>query len=285
MPPHAEHHEHVVRPALAPLVQRAVGYRLSGFPPGVHVGMPSGSLTLVIPLDAPLTLSDPLGGPSTYGSVLAGLSAAPTRIHHDGNQHGIQLALHPGAARALFDCRAAEIADGSFELGDVLGGDADRLRERLHETDSWDRRFELVERLLLARLGARRTQGGGDRGPRVEVAEAWRLIRRTRGSVAINDVASRLGWSMRHLQQQFAAEFGLTPKAVAKVSRFERSVPLVAAGGASLAGVAVQCGYADQGHLTRDWRALAGTSPARWRRQDALANATRETEPAQRHTD
>ncbi|HEX5968461.1 MAG TPA: AraC family transcriptional regulator [Intrasporangium sp.] len=285
MPPHAEHHEHVVSPALAPLVQRAVGYRLSGFPPGVHVGMPSGSLTLVIPLDAPLTLSGPLGDPSAYGSVLAGLSAAPTRIHHDGNQHGIQLALRPGAARALFDCRAAEIVDGSFELGDVLGADADRLRERLHESDSWDRRFELVERLLLGRLAAGRTGGGGDRRPRAEVAEAWRLIRRARGSVAISEVAGRLGWSMRHLQLEFAAEFGLTPKAVAKVSRFERSVPLVAAGSAPLAEVAVQCGYADQGHLTRDWRALAGTSPARWRRQDTLANATRETEPAQRHTD
>ena len=90
---------------------------------------------------------------------------------------------------------------------------------------------------------------------------------------------------MRHLQQQFAAEFGLTPKAVAKVSRFERPVPLVAAGGASLAEVAVRCGYADQGHLTRDWGTLAGTSPARWRRQDVLANVPHETEPAQRHTD
>ncbi|HKX66788.1 MAG TPA: helix-turn-helix domain-containing protein [Intrasporangium sp.] len=284
MPPHAEHHEHVVSPALAPWVERAVGYRLSGFRPGVHVGMPSGSLTLVIPLDAPLTVSDPPGDPSAYGSVLAGLSAAPTHVHHDGNQHGVQLALRPGAARAIFGCRAAELADGSFELADVLGADAERLRERLHETDSWGRRLELVEQLLLARLGDSRTGGGRDSVPRGEVAEAWRLIRRSRGSVAITDVARHLGWSMRHLQQQFSAEFGLAPKAVAKVSRFERSVRLVASGGTPLADVAVECGYADQGHLTRDWRALAGTSPARWRRQDALAKATRETDPAQRHT-
>jgi AraC-like DNA-binding protein len=283
--PHAAHHEHVVSLALAPWVERATGYRMSGFPPGIHVGMPSCSLTLVIPIEAPLTISTRRGDPSAHGSVLAGLSVAPTHVHHDGNQHGIQLALRPGAARALFDCRAAEMADGTFELGDVLGADADRLRERLHESDSWERRFELVERLLLGRLGAGRAGGAGDRRPRVEVAHAWRLIRRARGSVAISDVAARLGWSMRHLQQQFSAEFGLTPKAVARVSRFERSVPLVASGGAPLADVAVACGYADQGHLTRDWRALAGTSPARWRREDALAKATREMEPAQRHTD
>ncbi|MDV3221908.1 helix-turn-helix domain-containing protein [Intrasporangium sp.] len=278
MQPRAERFEHAVSPVLAPWVEHAVGYRLTGFPAGVHVGMPSGSLTLVIPLDDPLTLSDPRGGRRAYGSVLAGLSAEPTLIHHDGTQHGVQLGLRPGAARMLFGCRTAELTDGSFELGDVLGREADRLREQLHATDSWQRRLELVEQLLIRRLGR------SGESPAPEVAEAWRVIRRTGGAVPIRDVAARVGWSMRHLQQRFGAEFGLTPKTVAKVSRFERSVPLVAAASTPLAQVAVACGYTDQAHLTRDWVALAGTSPARWRRQDALANGARATDSAQRHT-
>jgi len=31
-----------------------------------------------------------------------------------------------------------------------------------------------------------------------------------------------------------------------------------------LADLAVGCGYADQGHLTREWRALSGLPPTRW---------------------
>lgn len=284
MRPDAEHHDHAVSRALAPWVERVTGYRLSGFPPGVHVGLPSGTLTLVIPLDAPLTLSDRATPPSAYGSVLAGLSAGPTMIHHDGSQHGVQLALRPGGAQAFFGCRAAEIADGSFELSDVVGRDADCLREQLHDTDSWARRFELVERLLLARLADTGTASSSlGQAPRGPVSEAWRLIRATRGTLAIREVAGRVGCSMRQLQRQFAAEFGLSPKTVAKVSRFERSVPLVANAARPLAEVAARCGYTDQAHLTRDWRHLAGTSPARWRQEDPLGNATRGTESTQRH--
>ena len=68
----AEHHEHVPGATPVPGVERAVGYRLSGFPAGVHVGMPSGTVTLVVPLDAPLTVADGGGAPQAYGSLIAG---------------------------------------------------------------------------------------------------------------------------------------------------------------------------------------------------------------------
>ena len=145
---HTEHAEHTPSPRLAPFVDRVVGYRIAGFPCGVHVGMPSGTVTLVVPLDDALTLSDPRHpSPRRFDSVLAGLATGPTHIHHDGHQHGIQLALRPGAVRTLFGMPAAELAQGSFELTDVMGAEAGRLRDRLHETDSWNARFELVERV------------------------------------------------------------------------------------------------------------------------------------------
>lgn len=262
----AEHQEHAPSARFAPFVERVVGYRLAGFPVGVHIGMPSSTVTLVIPFDDALTLSDPgRAVPRRFDSVLAGLATGPTRIHHDGNQHGIQLALRPGAVRALFGVRAAELAEGSFELQDVMGAEAAELRDRLHETDAWQGRFDLVERSLLARLGEPRPSAP-------ELAEAWRLIGASRGAAPIRDVAQVVGWSMRQLQQQFRAELGVTPKAVARVRRFERSVPLVSSGRMPLTDVALRCGWSDHAHMNRDWRALAGTSPTRWRADDAFAS-------------
>ena len=81
-----------------------------------------------------------------------------------------------------------------------------------------------------------------------------------------------VGWSMRRLQQQFRVELGVSPKAVARVRRFEASVPLVSSGRMPLTDVALRCGWSDHAHMNRDWRDLAGTSPTRWRADDALAN-------------
>ncbi|WP_404387529.1 helix-turn-helix domain-containing protein [Humibacillus xanthopallidus] len=262
----SDHYEHQPSPRFARFVERAVGYRLAGYPAGVHVGMPSGTVTLVVPLDAPLTVADGGSGPTAYGSVLAGLSTAPAHIHHDGNQHGVQLALRPGAVRALFGVRAAEVAGESYELADVMGPAATSLREQLHETASWATRFALVAQVLLDL----ERDGWAGHEPAPEVTEAWRLIRTSGGAAPIRDVAARVGWSMRRLQTRFNAEFGVTPKALSRVRRLERSLPLVAAAEVSLADVAAHCGWSDHAHMDRDWRELAGTSPSRWRTEDVL---------------
>ena len=50
------------------------------------------------------------------------------------------------------------------------------------------------------------------------------------------------------------------PKAVARVLRFERALRLLREGRA-LADVAYDCGFADQPHLNREFRALGGSTP------------------------
>ena len=261
-----EHHERPVPAALAPFVERVVGYRLDGFAPGTHVGMPAGSLTLVLPLGEPLVVSDAVSGRRALDAAVGGLMAGPTHIHHDGHQHGIQLALRPGAARALLGCRPAELAGTTFELADVLGARSDVLRERLEGARSWAERFGIVELALFDGLIDAPP-------PHPEVDRAWRLIGTRGGAVRVGEVASAVGWSTRRLQEQFVAELGLTPKAVARIRRFEQSVPLVASTSTSLADVAARCGWFDHAHMVRDWRVLAGVAPSRWRTEDVLATA------------
>ena len=76
----------------------------------------------------------------------------------------------------------------------------------------------------------------------------------------IERLRRELGCSRRHLSARFREEIGLTPKAFARILRFQRTVGLLD-GGADLAGVALACGFADQPHFTREFRALAGRTP------------------------
>ena len=263
-----EHYSHTFRPPLDRFVTLAVGYRYAGGSPGVHVGLPSGALTLVVPFDEPLCLSGAgLAGLTTFDAVLAGLATGPTLIHHDGSQHGLQLGLTPSGVRAVFGMPAGELAESSVELEDVVGRVARSLRDELEGYATWPERFAAVDRVVRELMRRHESRCAGP----PEVARAWRLIRCGGGRTPVAGVASDVGWSTRHLEQRFRGELGITPKAAVRITRFERSVDAARDPRRRLADVAAECGYADQAHLAREWRDLAGLPPSRWRAEDDLA--------------
>jgi AraC-like DNA-binding protein len=69
-----------------------------------------------------------------------------------------------------------------------------------------------------------------------------------------------LGLSERQLRRRFLDAVGYGPKTLARILRFQRFLAL--AGSGELAEVAYAAGYADQAHLTRECRRLAGRTPA-----------------------
>jgi len=86
--------------------------------------------------------------------------------------------------------------------------------------------------------------------------------------VRVRDVARRVGLSQRRFIQVFAAAVGLTPKLYGRVRRFQRARASVRDTPApDWARVAAECGYFDQSHLIRDFRAFAGLTPEEYLRR------------------
>jgi AraC-like DNA-binding protein len=256
---------HRVPPALRPLVATAVGYRQEGLAPGLHRGLPSPFLTFVVTLDEPLVMAahpDPGQSPGRYDGLIGGLHTRPALIAHPGRQSGLQLSLTPLGARALLGLPAGVLSSLDAPAADVLGAAAHELVERVRAAPDWPARFAAAEHVLLR--GAR-----WDDEPAPEVAEAWRLTTTGGGRLRVAEVAARVGWSDRHLGERFRAETGLGLKEAARVVRFDRARRTVAdrvrrGAAPDLAGLAASTGYADQAHLTREWRALSGLSPTAW---------------------
>lgn len=248
---------------LRPLVTRYAGYRYLGFPPGVHLGLPSRSLTLVIALGPPTylaTMPDPTAPPVAFDALAGGLHTGAVGIGHDGDQFGVQLDLTPFGARALLGVPAGELARQVVDLSDLLGTDAERLRCRVAEAPGWPERFAVLDEVLLRRATAFRVPPAPQ-----PLRRAWDLLVASRGSVRVDTLAEQVGWSRRHLTERFTAEYGLTPKEVGRVVRFECSVRrLRRARPDTLAVVAAACGYYDQAHLAREWVSLAGCPPSAW---------------------
>jgi AraC-like DNA-binding protein len=260
------------RPAgpLRPFVAGYAGYRQRGVPPARHRGLPSPFLTLIFTLDEPLVLlahPDPRQPPGDFGALLGGLHSAPALITHDGAQSGLQVALRPLGARALLGLPAGELAELDVPAEAVLGPLCAELRARALAAPGWPERFAILDEILLRRLTTA-TQATQATTPAPEVRFAWHRLLRTGGTARISDLAAETGWSGRHLTSRFRTEIGLTPKAAARVVRFDRARHLLAtsarSSGYHLADLAAACGYFDQAHLAREFRALAGCPPSQW---------------------
>jgi AraC-like DNA-binding protein len=257
------------RERLRPYVAVCTGYRQSGIGPALHRGLPSPWLTMIVTLDEPLAIArhpDPRQPASTHDFLLGGLHTSPALVTHDGRQSGIQLALTPLGARALLGMPAAELASIDVEASDVLGRLEGEIRERVLAAPDWDGRFAVLEEQLSARLRhAPEPRCAGRLRP--EVGYAWDRLRQSRGAVSVAELAAETGWSARHLGEQFRAETGLSPKAGARVIRFDHARRRLQRqqaenGRVVLADLAAGCGYYDQAHLARDFRDLAGCPPS-----------------------
>jgi AraC-like DNA-binding protein len=109
------------------------------------------------------------------------------------------------------------------------------------------------------------------RPPAPGVAWAWRQLVETDGRTAIGDLAGELGWSRKRIVARFREEVGLSPKAAARILRFDRARRRAERSPRpDWAQIAVDCGYYDQSHLINEFRAVTDRTPATFF-QDELA--------------
>jgi AraC-like DNA-binding protein len=99
------------------------------------------------------------------------------------------------------------------------------------------------------------------------------ITRSLAAGAAVSDVAAEAGWSSRTLQRQCTAVYGYGPAMLRRILRFRRAVGLLTTG-LPYADAAARAGYADQPHLHREVRALAGI-PLATLLADQLDNAAK----------
>ena len=212
---------------------------------------PRAAYTLMIDLEGTISAD---GVPLPHDWI-AGLSDRYTVVGFGARYASIDLELTPLGARSVLGLPLGELEGQTVRLEDAFGAAGSQLVDQLHDALDWDARFDAVERFLLARL---------DAGPRPTPAVAWAMsrLRQTGGRERVESLATQLGCSRRYLLARFRDEVGLPPKTVARLIRFGTVRRRIERAPTRWAEVAYECGYADQSHLARDFRELAGTTPA-----------------------
>jgi AraC-like DNA-binding protein len=249
-------------PALRPLLLRGVeGWaQTRGDAPELRE-VPFPGIPLTLNLGPPWQVD----GMRHLHSFTAGMGTASSTVRGEATWTCIELRLTPQGAHRLFGVSMHELANRAVELDDLVPETRD-VEARLREAQGWSDRFDVVDAFLLQRLTDSRPADPG-------VAWSWHHLYTTQGRAPIGALASELGWSHRRLIARFREQIGLTPKAVARVIRFDRAATALRMQDRGLAEIAYGCGYADQAHLNREFRELAGTSPTRFRAAIAPSGA------------
>ena len=246
-------------PVLRPFITQYAGFRVSGLPPGLHFGLPSTDVHLIISLDHPIEvvqMPNTMQRPSVLTALVSGLQNAPAVIRQDRTAFGLHVFIKPLGVRAILGVASGEISSLVLNLSDIWGNRAESLIEILLGAHSWRERFSMLDRAFASRLNRF--------SPQPEISWAWGRLAQSHGSVAVQQLADEIGYSRRYFSERFRETIGVAPKLAARVFRFKRACRLVADNRLGLAHVAIGCGYYDQAHLTREWYAFAGCSPKAW---------------------
>lgn len=194
------------------------------------------------------------GDNDRYASFAAGLYAGPVMIESFGGACCIQVNFTPLGARQFFGLPMSELRDRIVGLDDALGFDGIALREQLGEASDWDTRFDVAENYIAGRLAE-----AHELSP--EIAWAYRTVVASGGRTRVAALAGEIGWSRKHLAARFTDAIGIGPKTLSLIVRFNRALSLSRRQDDDWAGIAADCGYADQAHLVREFRQLAGETP------------------------
>jgi AraC-like DNA-binding protein len=166
------------------------------------------------------------------------------------------LRLRPGALRALVGFGAAEVLDISVPLADVSPA-ARGLHAQLLDTTTLQARLALLEQWVRERLrGTARD---------CAVIQACRTLAAQPG-LDVANVATALGWHVRTLHREFVVACGYGPKMMQRILRVQQATRAAhrALQPLRLSEVAAQAGFADQAHMTREFRAITGTTPSHY---------------------
>ena len=167
------------------------------------------------------------------GAFVAGPDTGPAPVTAGPDAVFVGARFRPGAGGAALGLPLSELRDLRVDLADLDRTLAERLPADLEPREALRQVAEIAVAEAARRLGDARTR--------------------------VETLADDLGLSERQLRRRCHAAAGYGPKTLQRVLRFRR---FLAARNPDLARAALDAGYADQSHLTRECTRLAGRPPA-----------------------
>lgn len=149
---------------------------------------------------------------------------------------------------------SSSFTDQHLDLEDVYGKEIALLSERLMETKGNLERIKIVEQFLISLFKKRINK-------MQQVAFAAEQIQKCRGNISLQQLASNLKISERHLYRKFIEQIGVGPKYFARIERFNYCISK-GIKAKNWHDVVESCGFYDQAHFIKEVNHFCGQRPS-----------------------
>ena len=188
---------------------------------------------------------------SWAATVIGPIAARRTRLILRDHVHSLDVLFRPLGMYRLFGVPISPLNGGGAEGHGVFGPQVSSLYQRLGNAKSFADQVELLNCFFLHRL-----QQAHPLNPAARAIHQLASGRRN-----VGEAARMIGISEKQFGRRSLEWAGVSPKALARVSRFQRAIREYRSGHSSWIDIAHKVGYYDQMHLVRDFHDLGGGAP------------------------
>lgn len=211
---------------------------------------PIGCPQLIFHWKTPLYI--PELGVSQTQFAISGQVNFPAHICSDGHLGMIVAVFYPHTVGMFIGESPSAFYNLEIPGDDICNRRLSDLAARVIECKSEDDGIRLIDNWLLSRIS-----------PTLNIARIGDAVGRLMllPSASVEKLAGGACLGKRQFERVFMQLVGMNPKEYARVVRFQKAMWLMQRGVSDYSGIAFDCGYADQSHFIREFRAMSGHTP------------------------
>jgi AraC-like DNA-binding protein len=226
------------------------------------IAVPNGCAKLIVPYQNSLWSRHPDDGPKEtreHGLYFVGVQEAPTFLASAPRKTGfIAVEFRPHGAYRFLNLPMIETTNGLYAFEELRGRDGRTMRETLCNLDGVNQKIQSVQAHLTGLLRD---------APRsfAVVDYVVGALKATGGRSPLKKLEEHTGYSRRYLERLFGEQVGVSPKALARIFRFQRFYEKWARGERydQLTDELYDY-YYDQAHFAKEFKQFTGYPPRRF---------------------
>jgi len=176
-------------------------------------------------------------------------------IGSSGKAGFISVRFFPWGAYHFFNVPVQTFLDQTIDAQELWGNCSGKIITELKSLTTINDRFKAVEWFLLEKLDLYQKS-------ETQTDHAIKRIRETKGVLSMEEIYADTGFSKKQLERKFLATVGVTPKVFSRITRFLNICRnLKAQKNKTLTQLTYECGFYDQAHFIKEFKAFSGFTP------------------------